>query len=936
MGSETMRRTIFTSVAGFLLSSSIGGAQALAQASDNTLQPAHGRLGILAAGLAFVFLLGLAVRNTKRRHEEHDSRNWLEATLASIGDAVITTDVHGAVTFLNPVAERLTGWTLDQAQGRSVEEVFRILNQETREPVANPVARVLAHGHTVGLANHTVLIARDGAERPIDDSGAPIRNRRGHVEGVVVVFRDVTERYRAQLALEASERRYRMLFEDNPQPMWIFDEQTLAFLDVNAAAIAHYGYSREEFLSMTIRDIRPPEDVTDLLNDIATHQLTRHTDGPWRHRKKDGTIIAVEITAMAIDGSGRPAKFIAITDVTARIQAEAAVHRSEEQYRVIVETISDAIVTIDEESKILFASPPVERIFGYEPHELVGRPVTDLMPESLRPAHLAGFGRYLKKNQRHTSWHLLELPGLHKDGSEISLELSFGEFRDGTRRWFTGVIRDVSERRRQQESLRQARELIQTVFNTVPLAIWGIDLMGRVTFWNRAAESMFGWREAEVLGGELPVIPGEQRAEYQQWLSRYATGFQHAALERQRLRKDGSLLECAIWTTPLRSATGAISGTVGILADIAERKRYERTVSESEQKFRKLFADNPQPMWVFDVETLRFLEVNEAAMKLYGYTREEFLSMSAIEIRPPEDVPAFLETLHGRSDLQNAGEWKHVLKDGRIITVHIAAHRMDLFGTHAVLSLLQDVSDRKRAEDEVKKYVRYLANSNHDLEQFAWAASHELQEPIRMVTIHTQLFERRFGHSVSPEGKQLLEFAREGAARMHSLVEALRAYWNLQHKTLKLGGVSLNSALQSAIAALQPTLEAAKATVTWDNLPAITADPELIAELFFHLLDNAVKFRSEAPPQIHVSARQSGADWVIDVQDNGIGLEPEYAERVFRLFQRLSRNYPGVGMGLSLCKQIMERHDGRISLQSEAGRGTTVHLEFPRWPAAKG
>ena len=864
-----------------------------------------------------------------------DSRLWLEATLASIGDAVITTDVHGTVTFLNPVAERLTGWALGEAQGRPVEEVFRILNQETRAPAANPVIRVLAQGNVIGLANHTVLVSRDGTERPIDDSSAPIRNRRGQVNGVVLVFRDVTERYRAQLALEASERRYRMLFENNPQPMWIFDERTLAFLDVNAAAIAHYGYSREEFLSMTIRDIRPPEDVTDLLNDIAVHQTTRHTDGPWRHRKKDGTIIAVEITAMPIDGLGRPAKFISVTDVTARIQAEAAVHRSEEQYRVIVETISDAIVTIDEESNILFASPPVERIFGYEPHALVGRPVTLLMPESLRAAHLAGFHRYLETNQRHTSWHLLEVPGLHKDGSEISLELSFGEFRDGARRWFTGVIRDVTERRRQQESLREARELIQTVFNTVPLAIWGIDLMGRVTFWNRAAESIFGWTEQEVLGGDLPVIPEDQRGEYRQWVSQYATGLQHAALERQRLRKDGSLLECAIWTTPLRSLAGAITGTVGILADIAERKRYERTLLESEHKFRKLFADNPQPMWVFDVETLRFLEVNEAAIKQYGYTREEFLSMSATDIRPPEDVPAFFETLHGRPDLQNAGEWKHVLKDGRIITVQIAAHRMDLFGTHAVLSLLQDVTDRKRAEEEVKKYVRHLANANRDLEQFAWAASHELQEPIRMVSIYTQLFERRFGHSVSPEAIQLLGFAREGAARMHSLVEALRSYWNLQHKTLELGAVSLNSVLQSAVAILQPTLEAAKAVVTWDNLPAITGDHELISELFFHLLDNSVKFRSQAPPQIHVSARQSGADWVIDVQDNGIGLEPEYAERVFRIFQRLSRNYPGVGIGLSLCKQIMERHDGRISLQSSAGNGTTVHLEFPRWPAIR-
>ncbi len=730
---------------------------------------------------------------------------------------------------------------------------------------------------------------------------------------------------RARRALEASERRYRMLFENNPHPMWIFDEETLAFLDVNASAVECYGYTRQEFLAMTLTDIRPPEEVPDLLEDIRRQRNIRHSDGPWRHRKRDGSIIAVEITAVPISGLRRPAKFVLATDVTARVEAEAALRRSEEQHRVIVETASDAIVTINEESTILFASAPVERIFGYRPGELVGQSLLMLIPEPLRSAHLRGFERYLATNQRHTSWQLLELPGLHRNGSEVPLELSFGEFRSGSRRWFTGVIRDVSERRRAEESLSESRNLIQTVFNTVPLAIWGIDLLGRVTFWNHAAEAVFGWTEQEVLGQDLPIIPEEQHQEYQQWLSGYALGLPHTGVERQRKRKAGTLIDCEIWTAPLRSAAGAITGTVGILADITERKRYESALVEDELKFRKLFADNPQPMWVFDENTLRFLEVNDAAVRHYGYSREEFFAMTLGDLRAAADRP----TLLGPQSISESRELKHVLKDGRIVTVHVAAHRVQLFGTSAILSLLQDVTDRKHVEGEIAKHVRNLARSNADLQQFAWAASHDLLEPIRMVTLHTQLFERQFGGIVPEQGRQYLEYAREGAFRMKALVDALRDYWDIQHRPLQIKTISLASVIQSAQAALTLGADATPVAVTCDDLPSIEADEALLNRLMLELFQNAAKFRSDAPPRVHVSAARSAGYWTVLVEDNGIGIEPAYLESVFRIFYRLSREHPGVGIGLSLCKQILERHNGRISIASRPGVGTTVQLQFP-------
>lgn len=753
-----------------------------------------------------LFLLAALVRMSRHQRQEQEARDLLQATLSSIGDAVITTDERAFVTFLNPVAERLTGWTLGEACRRPVSEVFPVVNHFTREPAENPVVKVLQTGKLTELANHTVLLARSGTEIPIDDCGSPIY-RQGRVAGAVLVFRDVTERYQARLALEDSERRYRMLFENNPQPMWTFNIDALRFLDVNEAAILHYGYTRDEFLSMTLLELRPSEDdAVALLRDVRSNNEIRRNDGIWRHRRKDGSVIDVQITAVPIEVNGAPAKFVLATDITSRLKAETALRRSEERYRVIVETAPEAIVTIDENSKVLFATQPLRQIFGYEPEEIIGEAVTMLMPEHLRSAHLAGFSRYLQTNKRSRSWNLLQVPGLHKNGSEISLELSFGEYQDETGRVFTGVIRDVSERRQALEHLHQAQNLIKTIFETVPLAVCGIDLLGPVTSWNPAAQLLFGWQEGEVIGKFLPIIPSDQVPEFQQWLGAYALGQHHRAMERARLRKDGTLIECAIWTAPLRSTDSTVNGTVGILADITERKRAER---------------------------------------------------------------------------------------------------------------------------EAAGYLRYLGRTNTDLQQFAYAASHDLQEPLRQVATHTEMFERRFGQLVPAEGREYLNYVREGAFRMWALVDALRDYWNIQHQTLEMKPVSLDTVLQNVITEMRGRLTEQRAEVTWDALPVVCADEPLMTSLFRHLLDNAVKF-SRGQAVVHVSNSTDDKGLTISIRDNGIGIEPQYTEQIFRIFQRLSRNYGGVGIGLSLCKQIMERHEGRIRIESALNAGTVVNVQFPR------
>jgi PAS domain S-box-containing protein len=288
--------------------------------------------GFVSLSVVAAFLLVLqrralqrAEREAARRRDAEDAeraqRQWFETTLASIGDAVIATDAESRVTFMNRIAADLTGWDPAEAQGLPLRRVFQIINEQTGDEAVNPIDKVIREGVTVGLANHTLLVSRDGRRIPLDDSGAPIQ-RDGSTLGAVLVFRDVTERRKAQQQIEKSERHYRLLFESNPQPMWVYDRDTLAFLAVNHAAVQQYGYSAEEFLQMTLKDIRPAEDIPELLQDVLQPNATLHRDGPWRHRKRDGTIFLAEINVHPIQYEGRKACLILANDITERKKLE--------------------------------------------------------------------------------------------------------------------------------------------------------------------------------------------------------------------------------------------------------------------------------------------------------------------------------------------------------------------------------------------------------------------------------------------------------------------------------------------------------------------------------------------------------------------------------------------------------------------------------------
>ncbi|MCF6157116.1 MAG: HAMP domain-containing protein [wastewater metagenome] len=245
-------------------------------------------------------------------------------------------------------------------------------------------------------------------------------------------------------------------------------------------------------------------------------------------------------------------------------------------------------------------------------------------------------------------------------------------------------------------------------------------------------------------------------------------------------------------------------------------------------------------------------------------------------------------------------------------------------------ALSKEIAERKRVEKQLKRYTAELNRSNEELQNFAYVASHDLQEPLRMISSYLQLLERRYKDKLDKDACEFIAYAVDGASRLQNLINGLLEYSRVDTRGKHFGPADCEIILKRVLSHLKITIEESNATVTHDPLPVVLADDTQIPQVFQNLISNAIKFRGEEPPRIHISARPEGNEWIFSVRDNGIGIEPEYKERIFTIFKRLhGREYPGVGLGLSICRKIILRHGGRMWVESEYGKGTTFYFTLP-------
>ena len=377
--------------------------------------------------------------------------------------------------------------------------------------------------------------------------------------------------------------------------------------------------------------------------------------------------------------------------------------------------------------------------------------------------------------------------------------------------------------------------------------------------------------------------------------------------------------------------------------DSTERRRQDYDLQTSETRYRRLFESAQDGILLLDADSGQITDVNPFLIDLMGYSKEEILNKKLWDIGLFKDNEKSRDLF---SELQNRRYVRYDdlplrTKDGRSIDVEFVSNVYPVDGKNVIQCNVRDITERKRVEvdlrDKLEQKIQELAKktgdlirSNAELEQFAYVASHDLQEPLRIVTSYAQHLEKRYKGKLDPEADEFIGFIVDGTIRMEKLIKSLLAFSRVGTRGKPFERLETEAVLKVALQNLRLALEDNKGRVTHDHLPAIVADESQIVQLFQNLIGNGIKFHGVDSPIVHISARREEKGWTFSFKDNGIGIDPQHYSKLFCIFQRLNhRDYPGTGIGLVVSKKIVERHGGRIWMDSVPGKGSTFYFFIP-------
>ena len=504
---------------------------------------------------------------------ESEARYRVVAETAS--DAIITIEDSGKILFANPAAEKIFGYEVSEMVGSSLTRLVPdCLSYVHRHAIDTP------HKSNRPAGPDAVLISglhRSGREIPLEISLGEFSSDNKRVFTAVV--RDVTERMHTEAALEKSNAEYRLLFDGNPHPMWVVDEETYAFLAVNDCTLERYGYSRKEFLRMTVQDIRPPGDVTEFMRKVSSTETDYGFAGVWRHKRKDGTIIEAEVSWHRLTFAGRPAKLVLATDVTERKRAEAAMRESEERYRELFENANDIIYTHDLTGNFTSLNKSGERVTGYARDEALKMNIADV----LAPDYVDTARQMLARKAVEKVSTVYDLEIISKDGRRVALEVSTRLiYVDGNPVGVQGVARNITERKRAEEALKDSEEKFRSIVETTNEWIWAIDLEGNHTYTNPAIEQILGYTPEEMLGANsLAFLHEDDRREVEQ-LIREKRGW--TAVVHRWKHKLGEYRYLESNGIPVFDQHGNLIGYRGADRDITQRKLAEDALAQQAER----------------------------------------------------------------------------------------------------------------------------------------------------------------------------------------------------------------------------------------------------------------------------------------------------------------------------------------------------------------
>ena len=610
-----------------------------------------------------------------------------------------------------------------------------------------------------------------------------------------------------------------------------------------------------------------------------------------------------------------------------------------EQYlRTTLASIGDAVISTDAEGRIVFINKValsllrateadvkgkhVDEIFNIQ-NELSRRKVESPLAKVLSDGVTVGLAN-------HTVL-------VAQDGTEIPIDDSAAPIRgeDGELQGAVLVFRDITARRKAELTRRLLAALVESSDD----AIISKDVNGIVTSWNKGAERIFGYSAEEIIGKSISVIAAPDRIdEMPQILERIKRGERIDHYETIRKAKDGTLVNISLTVSPIHDEEGRVVGASKVARDITDQIRVRAELGEEKERLRVTLNSIGDGVITTDAAA-RLTYLNPVAEQLTGWNNADAAG------RPLEEVFKIINE-DSRQTVENPAT--RVLREGIVVglanhTLLIAkdGHELSIDDSGApirvnpkkiagVVLVFRDVTERRADEGERRAQALELRRANEELNQFAYAVTHDLREPLRNVINFSQLLFRGMQDGSQADAETSIKYIVDGAQRMEMLLNDLLTYSLAGGSQESAVLVDTNDALKRALDNLKAAIAETGAVITSDYLPSILGHDVQMVQVFQNLVSNAIKYRSQAVPRVQIRAQKNEHEWVFSVRDNGIGIRPEYQGTIFRLFKRLhSREIPGTGMGLAICSKIVERHRGRLWVSSQPGEGSEFFFSLP-------
>lgn len=711
---------------------------------------------------------------------------------------------------------------------------------------------------------------------------------------------------------------------------------------VNAAMLTQYRADEKDFMGLTPTDF--------FAHDLkAGRQLWREMFDRGRlhvetcERRLDGTSMWIEGNYSCIyDSDGKIIGHFGIQrDISKRKQDEAELKQINTALSHAVEGIS----RLDVQGHYRMVNQAYASAVGYQPEDMIGME----WPQTVYPSDLdrlmAAYQEMLT-----TGKVKVEARGVRKNGSIFYKQLTMVATYDPQQQ-LTGhycFMKDISERVQHEAErnaaeaeLRQSEQKFRAIFDSMFQFTGVLNPEGVVLEANQTALTGVAAKRADIIGKPFWDTPWWTHSPPLQEILKAAiakaAGGELVRFECEHILANGSTAIVDFSLKPIFDEAGKVIMLIPEGRDISDRKTAEVQLRQQEEFLQSIYNGTEQAIFVVDIADdgeLRYTSFNPVSEQYSGVTN------AYIHEKTPEE--AFGEDL-GSTIRQN---YKRCLQAGTSIVYEeqlnfeariiwtlttLAPLRDERGQIYRIIGTATDITNRKTAELELQQQKQDLARSNNELQQFAYVASHDLQEPLRMITSYLELLERRYKGQLDAKADRFIAYAVDGAARMQILIDDLLKYSRVGSRSHTLEQVDCGAILQHALRNLQVAIVESKATITHSALPEVNANITQLTQLFQNLIGNAIKFRRQDPPEIQIGVKQTDGKWLFSVQDNGIGIESQYCDRIFAIFQRLHNrtDYPGTGIGLAICKKIVERHGGTLWVESTLNKGSTFYFTLP-------